>query len=58
MTYYKILTHDFCSPLQGGDPLWDGKTLPYELPKVEVDSGSQECSYGWNFVDDNELGWA
>ena len=56
MTYYKILTHDFRSPLQTGEPIWDGKTLTHRLPKVQLDTGPEECSYGWNFVSDLATG--
>ena len=48
---YKILTADFCPPIQGGDPIWDGKTEPFRLPKVALDLSSAECSFGWNFTE-------
>jgi len=44
---YKVLTHDYRSPIQGGEPVFDGK-LPFELPMVEVDRGQEECAAGWN----------
>jgi hypothetical protein len=44
---YKVLTHDYCPPLRGGDPVWDGKRKM--LPKVELDTGEKECGAGWNF---------
>lgn len=57
MTYYKILTHDYRPPVWGGEPIWDGKTLPYELPRVALDTSMKECSYGWNFVADLAAGF-
>lgn len=54
--FYKIWTHDFCSPLQGGKPVWDG-SMPFTLPTVKLDTGSEECSHGWNFVDDLAKGF-
>lgn len=33
-TFYKILTHDFYPPLQGGKPIWDGVTLPSNYPRL------------------------
>lgn len=44
---YKVLTHDYCSPIQGGKPIFDGK-LPFTLPVVKVDSSEKECAAGWN----------
>ena len=55
MLGYKILTHDYRSPIQGGLPLWDGHTLPVDLPRVECDAGPDECAAGWNFVADEDL---
>lgn len=46
-TAYKIFTHDLRSPIQGGEPVWDG-ALPYTLPSVEVDTSNVECGAGWN----------
>ena len=46
---YKVLTHDYCSPLQGGTPIWDGRCLPYELPAVTLDTSNDECAGGWNY---------
>lgn len=31
MIAYKATTHSLCSPIQGGEPIWDG-TVPYRLP--------------------------
>jgi len=56
MTFYKLWTHDFCSPLQGGKSVWDG-SLPFTLPTVKLDTGTEECSHGWNFVDDLAKGF-
>ena len=48
MTGYKVFTHDFRSPIQGGKPVWDG-TFPYTLPTVPLDTSRDECGSGWNF---------
>ena len=48
--YWKVLTHDYRSPIQGGEPLFNG-TLPYRLPVVRLDVGPAECAAGWNFTD-------
>ena len=52
VTGYKILTYDYRPPLQGGDPLWDGTTLPYVLPKVRLDTSAEDCAAGYNFTAD------
>ncbi len=39
---FKILTHDWRAPLQGGDPLCDG-VLPVTLPAVHLDTSENEC---------------
>lgn len=39
MTGYKVFTHDYRSPVQGGDPVWDG-TVPYVLPATPLDCGN------------------
>lgn len=44
---YKVFTHAYRSPIQGGDPIWDG-ALPFTLPKVAVDESYLECAAGWN----------
>ena len=54
--FYKLWTHDYCSPLRGGKPAWDG-TLPFTLPTVELDTSAAECERGWNFVDDLAKGF-
>jgi len=46
-TAYKVFTHDLRSPIQGGEPVWDG-SLPYILPVVPVDGSSDDCGAGWN----------
>ena len=51
-TYYKLLAHDGSPPLQGGEPIWDTVTLPFELPKVTLDTSDRECAEGWNFCRD------
>jgi hypothetical protein len=48
MTFYKVFTDDLRSPIQGGDPVWDG-SLPYDLPVVGLDRSEKECGAGWNF---------
>ena len=45
-TAYRCFTHDLRSPVQGGDPIWDGR-LPYDLPVVTVDTSQAECGAGW-----------
>jgi hypothetical protein len=47
MDGYKVLTYDYRPPIQGGDPVWDGKRKT--LNKVELDTGEKECAAGWNF---------
>jgi len=50
---FKILTHDYRSPVQTGGPvLWDGKTVPFELPAVTLDRSETECGAGWNYCAD------
>jgi hypothetical protein len=52
VTYFKVLTHDFRPPVQGGDPVWDGETLPFALPATALDTSSVNCGTGWNYTDD------
>lgn len=47
MTAWKVLTHDFRPPIQGGDLVFDGST-PFHLPPVDVDETDEECGAGWN----------
>ena len=49
--FWKILTHDFRPPIQGGDPLCDGRTWPVKLPDVPLDRSSSECGVvgSWHF---------
>ena len=49
---WKILTHDYCSPIQGGPPVWDGTTLPFTLPLRGLDTSKAECGAGWNYCND------
>ena len=56
MTGWKILTHDWRPPIQGGDPLCDGTIFPVTLPKVTLDTGGARCAPGWNFTRDIETG--
>ena len=48
---WKVLTHDWRSPLQGGDPLGPPPP-PVLLPTVKLDTGGQECAPGWNYCAD------
>jgi len=48
---YKAFTHNLCSPIQGGEPIWDG-ALPFSLPSVIMDKSDKKCSYGWNAARD------
>ncbi len=45
---WKVLTHNLCSPLQGGPPICDGM-LPVTLPPVPLDTSVAECAGGWNY---------
>ena len=56
MTGYKIFTHDYCSPLQGGKAVWDG-SVPFQLPPVALDTSEAECAAGWNFCESIEDGF-
>ena len=47
VTAYKVLTHDLRSPMQGGEPIFDGR-LPFRLPVVDVDTSAEKCGAGWN----------
>jgi hypothetical protein len=49
---FKVLTHDYRPPVRAGDPVWDGETLPFDLPKVKLDTGADECAAGWNYTED------
>lgn len=55
MKGYKVFTHDLCSPIQGGAPVWTGE-VPHELPTVELDKWHDECAAGWNFTHDIKTG--
>ena len=57
--FYKLLTHDYRPPLQGGGPVWDGKTLPFTLPDVPLDTSRGECGTkgGWHFVSNLAAGF-
>jgi len=57
MTFYKLFTHNFHSPLQGGPALWDG-SCPFSFPTVALDKSHAECgSSGWHFVSDMAAGF-
>jgi hypothetical protein len=45
---FKIFTNDLRSPVQNGDPVWNG-SLPFELPPVALDRRQSDCAAGWNF---------
>ena len=47
MTVFKLITHDYRPPIQGGDPVWDGHTLPFQLPRVTLDTSDADCGSGW-----------
>ena len=51
---YKILTHDWCPPVQGGGPLCAG-TLPVTLPPVPLDLSERECGTGGGYHYSAEL---
>ena len=53
---WKLLTHDYRPPIRGGEPLWDGVTLPFALPTVKVNKGRADCAAGWNSVRDLAAG--
>ena len=44
---WKVLTHDLRLPVQGGEPVFDGK-LPYVLSPAAVDDSPADCAAGWN----------
>src|SRR3990172_7168013 len=46
---WKVLTHDYRPPIQGGNPVWDS-TLGQTTPKVAVDMSAAGCGAGWNFT--------
>ena len=54
---WKILTHDWRPPIQGGEPLCRTEDLPLTLPLVSIDTSDRECGAGWNFVDDLGTGF-
>mgnify|MGYP001597995997 CR=1 FL=1 len=49
MKGYKILTHDWRSPIQGGSPLCTEDQLPLTLPVTVCDQSHNDCGKGWNF---------
>lgn len=48
---FKVLTHDYRPPIQGGPAIWDGETLPHTLPKVTLDTSDVDCGRGWNYTE-------
>ena len=49
---WKIVTHDYRPPVQGGEPVWDGTTLPWTLPAVSLDTSEAEYGTGWHYCAD------
>jgi len=49
MRGWKVLTHDYRPPVQGGKPVWDG-TAGAVTSKALVDRSEIECGRGWNFT--------
>lgn len=45
---WKVFTHDYHSPLQGGPAVWDGRDHAI-LPSVDLDTGLATCAGGWNY---------
>jgi len=47
---YKVLTHDYRPPIQGGDPIWDGAPGAL-LPVVPLDTTKNACGThgGWHY---------
>jgi len=53
---YKVLTHDYRPPIQGGEPLLTANTpLPFTLPKIKLDESDNECGHsGWHYCEKPE----
>src|SRR3989304_8323521 len=49
MRGWKVLTHDYRPPVQGGKPVGDG-TAGAVTAKVQLDRSADECGRGWNFT--------
>jgi hypothetical protein len=50
---FKILTHDYKPPIQGGEPLLTAsQRLPLALPTVPLDTSNSECGAGYNYCRD------
>jgi hypothetical protein len=47
---WKTLTHDWRSPLQGGEPVCTGTAWPVHLDGVVLDTTDRECGAGWNYT--------
>ena len=54
---YKVFTHDGRPPFRGGDPVWDGKTVPYEIHAPHLDTSLSECGAGINYCASIEQAW-
>ena len=50
MQGWKVLTHDWRPPVQGGEPVCDGK-LPFIMPRVQVDDTDALYGPGWYFCE-------
>ena len=53
MSGFKVFTNDWRSPIQGGAAIWDG-TIPFQLPKVNLDTSDRQCGTngGWHYCRD------
>ena len=49
MIGWKVLTHDYRPPVQGGSPLFTTLPESWVSPVVSVDLSAKECGVGWNF---------
>ena len=52
---WKLFTHDWRSPIRGGEPVCDG-TFPMTLSPVRLHVGPADCGAGWNYVVDIPTG--
>src|SRR3990167_8821615 len=48
---YKILTHDWRSPLRSNKNQLCNGIMPVTLPRVPLDLSDKECSFGWNYME-------
>jgi hypothetical protein len=48
---FKVFTNTYQSPIQGGAAVWDG-SVPFELPRVRLDTSSAACGNGgWHYCE-------